>query len=77
MACSTTPSRWPRRRASESFTDAIPTWRRRRRSGGAAVEVRLGDRHMGGRLVQAALDQVAAGPHQGQLGVIRARREGA
>ena len=31
---------------------------------------------MGGRLVQAPLDQVTPGAHQGQLGVVLARREG-
>ena len=31
---------------------------------------------MGGRLVQASLGKVAHRAHQGQLGVIRARREG-
>ena len=44
---------------------------RRRRLG-----VRLGDRQVGGRLVQAPLGEVTHRAHQGQLGVIRARREG-
>ena len=44
---------------------------RRRRLG-----VRLGDRQVGGRLVQAPLSKVTHRAHQGQLGVIRARREG-
>ena len=38
--------------------------------------MRLGDRQVGGRLVQAPVDKVAHGAHQGQLGVILAGREG-
>ena len=34
LACSTTPARWPRRRASDSFSAATATRRRRWRSGG-------------------------------------------
>jgi hypothetical protein len=43
---------------------------RRRRRG-----VRLGDCQVGGRLVQASLDEVNCCVYQGQLGVIRARRK--
>jgi hypothetical protein len=38
--------------------------------------VRLGDRQVGGRLVQAPLSKVTHRAHQGQLRVVRARREG-
>jgi hypothetical protein len=44
---------------------------RRRRPG-----VRLGDRQVGDRLVQAPLGEVTHRAHQGQLGGVRARREG-
>jgi hypothetical protein len=48
---------------------ALAIWWRR-------LGVRLGDRQMGGRFVQASLDKVNCRAHQGQLGMIRARREG-
>jgi len=37
--------------------------------------VRLGDCQVSGRLVQAPLDKIHRGPHQSQLGVVRARRK--
>ena len=64
-------ARRPRRRASPSFSDTTATsepalaiwWRR--------LDVGLGDRQVGGRLVQVSVEQVIGGAHQGQLGVIR------
>ena len=43
---------------------ALAIWWRR-------LDVGLGDRQVGGRLVQVSVEQVIGGAHQGQLGVIR------
>ena len=43
---------------------ALAVWWRR-------LDVRLGDRQVGGRLIQVSVEQVIRGVHQGQLGIIR------
>ena len=76
LACSMTPATSPRRRASDSCSDATATPRRRWRSGGAVSACASATARCARRLVQAALGEVTHRAHQGQLGVIRARREG-
>ena len=76
MTCSMTPAQLTAppcqrqlQRRDRHPEAALAIWRRR-------LDVRLGDRQVGGRLVQASLDKINSRAHQRQLGVIRALREG-
>jgi len=66
----TAPPRQPQLQRRDRHPEAALAihWRR--------LGVRLGDYQVDGRLVQASLDEVNCCVHQGQLGVIRALREG-